>query len=411
MRIELIATGDELLNGVIIDTNSPWLMERLAARGLPVASKLMVRDERAAIVEALRVASQRSQIVIVSGGLGPTADDLTAECAALAAGVALELHQPTLDALTARLTKRGLTVGDNNRRQALVPAGATVIANRFGTAPMFEMRIAECRFFFLPGVPRELMGLCEEELLPRLAGLVAEAPVRRVRYLRCYGIAESALDSCLADLPQTYAGLSVSYRTSLPENHVGLTVTGTDAAEVDRVLQAATATAKERIGAPCFGIDGQTFSDAVGGALRRAGVTVATAESMTAGLCASLLADSPGASSYLKGSIVAYTLQAKEGVLGLSSSLLSRHGAVSEPVARAMAARARQVFGADYAVACTGLAGPAGDDSSQPIGTVFTALVGPDREEASRFYFGFERDRNRRFAAYATLDALRRLLL
>jgi nicotinamide-nucleotide amidase len=411
MRIELIATGDELLNGVIIDTNSPWLMERLAARGLPVASKLMVRDDRASIIDALRVASQRSQIAIVSGGLGPTADDLTAECAAAAGGVALELHQPTLDALTARLTKRGLTVGENNRRQALVPVGSTVFANRFGTAPMFEMHIGGCRLFFVPGVPREFMGLCEEELLPRLAAAVAQAPVRRVRYLRCYGIAESALDQRLFDLPQSYAGLSVSYRTALPENHVGLTVSGTDAAEVDRVLQAATATARERIGPACFGVDGQTFSDAVGGVLRRAGATVATAESMTAGLCASILAESPGASRYLKGSLVAYSLQAKEDVLGLSPGLLAEYGAVSEPVVLAMAARARQLFGADYAVACTGLAGPDGDDSAQPVGTVFTALAGPDREEASRFHFGFERDRNRRFAAYATLDALRRLLL
>jgi nicotinamide-nucleotide amidase len=411
MRIELIATGDELLNGVIVDTNSPWLMERLAARGLPVARKVMVRDDRAAIVDALLTASRQSQLVIVSGGLGPTADDLTAECAAQAAGVSLELHPPTLEALTARLRKRGLTVGENNRRQAMVPATAKVIANRFGTAPMFEMPLGGCRFFFLPGVPRELIGLCEEELFPRLADLVAAAPLRRTRYLRCYGIAESALDQRLSDLPRTFPALTLSYRTALPENHVGLTVTGPDAAEVDEQLQAATALARERIGAACFGIDGQSFSDAIGGALRRAGVTVATAESLTAGLCASLLAESPGASRYLKGSLVAYTTRSKEEVLGVPAELLESHGAVSEPVALAMARRARTLFGADYAVACTGLAGPDTDESGQPVGTVFTALSGPAGDESASHFFGFERDRNRRFAAYAALDALRRRLL
>jgi nicotinamide-nucleotide amidase len=411
MRIELIATGDELLNGVIVDTNSPWLMERLAARGLPVARKVMVRDDRAAIIEALRSAASRSELVIVSGGLGPTADDLTAECAAEAAGVSLVLHQPTLDALTARMLKRGLTVSENNRRQAMVPEAAQVIANRFGTAPMFEMSLGACRLFFLPGVPRELMGLCEEELFPRLAGIAADAPLRRVRYLRCYGIAESILDQRLADLPRSFPALTLSYRTTLPENHVGLTVTGRDPAEVDEQLQAATALARERIGPACFGVDGQSFPDALGSVLRRAGVTVATAESLTAGICAALLADSPGASRYLRGSLVAYTTRAKEEVLGLPADLLSSEGPVSEAVALAMASRARTMFGADYAVACTGLAGPDGDESGQPVGTVYTALAGPTGTEAAKHFFGFERDRNRRFAAYAALDALRRRLL
>jgi nicotinamide-nucleotide amidase len=180
-RVELIATGDELLNGVIVDTNSPWLMERLAAQGLPVERKTMVRDDRTALVEALRTASLRSDLVVVSGGLGPTADDITAACAAEAAGVALVLHGPTLEALTVRLSKRGLTVGENNRRQAMVPAGAQVISNRYGTAPMFELTLGQGRFFFLPGVPREFMGLCEEELFPRIADLAAHAPLRRVR--------------------------------------------------------------------------------------------------------------------------------------------------------------------------------------------------------------------------------------
>jgi nicotinamide-nucleotide amidase len=410
-RVELIATGDELLNGVIVDTNSPWLMERLAARGLPVDRKTMVRDDRVAIVEALRTASLRSDLVVVSGGLGPTADDITAACAAEAAGVALVLHGPTLDALTVRLSKRGLAVGENNRHQAMVPAGAQVISNRHGTAPMFELTLGQGRFFFLPGVPREFMGLCEEELFPRIADLAAHAPLRRVRYLHCFGIAESALDRALMEIPGEMSGVTLSYRTALPENHVGITVTGRDGAEVDEKLQRATSLARERIGPACFGVDGQTFPDAIASLLRRARATIATAESLTAGLCAAMLADPPGASDYLKGALVAYTDTAKIGALGVRPDLLADHRSVSEAVALDMARRTRQIFGADYAVACTGLAGPAGDGSPEPVGTVFTALIGPSGEQAQRHSFGFERDRNRRFAAYAALDALRRRLL
>jgi nicotinamide-nucleotide amidase len=410
-RVELIATGDELLNGTIVDTNSPWLMERLAARGLPVGQKTMVRDDRAAIVAALRTAAGRSDLVVVSGGLGPTADDLTAESAAEAAGVALELHQPTLDALTLRLSKRGLAVGENNRRQAMVPATAQVIANPYGTAPMFELAMGTARFFFLPGVPREFVGLCEQELFPRVADLESQAPARRMRYLHCFGIAESALDRALADLPQEVAGVSLSYRTALPENHVGIAVSGSDRAEVDERLQRATALARERIGPACFGVDGQTFPDAVASLLRRAGATVATAESLTAGLCSAMLADPPGASDYLKGGLVSYADEAKSAVLGVPSEVVANRGAVSEEVALAMARRARELFRADYGVACTGLAGPSGDRSPVPVGTVFTALSGASGEEAQRHFFGFDRERNRRFAAYAALDALRRRLL
>jgi nicotinamide-nucleotide amidase len=410
-RVELIATGDELLNGLVIDTNSPWLMERLAARGLPVAEKTMVRDHRLDLVQALRSASLRSDLVIVSGGLGPTADDLTAECAAEAAGVGLELDQPTLDALTLRMSKRGLTVGENNRRQAMVPVGAQVIANRHGTAPMFELALGRGRFFFLPGVPREFMGLCEEELFPRIAHLAAAAPLRRMRYLHCFGVAESALDHALEGLAAQVPGVTLSYRTALPENHVGITVTGRDGGEVDERLHHATALARERIGPACYGIDGQTFPDAIGSLLRRANATVATAESLTAGLCAAMLADPPGASGYLKGALVAYAPEAKSQVLGISADLLEKRGAVSEEVALSMARRAREMFGTDYAVSCTGIAGPTGDGSSEPVGTVFTALVGPTGEQVQKHFFGGDRDRNRRFTAYAALDALRRRLL
>ncbi len=406
-RIELLATGDELLNGSVVDTNSPWLMGRLEAMGLPVWRKTMVRDERGALVEALRAAAGRSDVVVVSGGLGPTSDDLTADCAAEAAGVGLRFDDGVYAALETRMRARGLSVSPNNRRQAMVPEGAQVIPNRYGTAPMFELRIEQARFFFLPGVPREYLALAAEELLPRLSGLARAAPLRRTRLLRCYGLAESALDQKLATLPQLHVGLSLAYRTTLPENHAKLTATGPLA---ESVLAAGVAEARQRLGLDCFAEDDETFSQAVGEALLRKGATVALAESLTAGRTAALLAETPGSSRYLLGGVVVYSEALKRELLGVPAELLAEHGAVSLEVAESMATQTRVRLRSDYAVACTGLAGPEGD-GRHPVGTVMTALATPSGVSSHRHLFTGDRERIREFAAYATLDALRRTLL
>ena len=407
VRIELIATGDELLNGSVVDTNSPWLMGQLEGLGLPVWRKTMVRDDQPVLVETLRAAASRSDVIVVSGGLGPTSDDLTAECAAEAARVGLRFDDGVYAALEARMRARGLSVSPNNRRQAMVPDGAQVIPNRHGTAPMFELRIQQARFFFLPGVPREYLALAAEELLPRLAGLASAAPQRRTRLLRCYGLAESALDQKLAQLPELHAGLSIAYRTTLPENHAKLTVTGPEA---EAVLSAAVAEARRRLGLDCFAEDEVTFSQAVGEALLRKGASLALAESLTAGRAAALLAETPGSSRYLLGGVVAYSETLKRELLGVPAELLAEHGAVSLEVAESMASQTRGRLRSDYAVACTGLAGPEGD-GRHPAGTVMTALATPSGVTSRRHLFIGDRERIREFAAYATLDALRRNLL
>ncbi|MHB8416883.1 MAG: CinA family nicotinamide mononucleotide deamidase-related protein [Myxococcales bacterium] len=411
MRIELIATGDELLNGTIVDTNSPWLMERLAALGLPACRKTMVRDAREDIVELLRRSGERSDVVICSGGLGPTADDITASCAAAAAGVDLVLHGLTLAALTDRLGRRGLAVTPNNRQQAMVPEGSTVHPNRFGTAPMLELRLGRARVFLLPGVPQEYRGLCEEVLLPTLAKSGAAEPLRRVRVLRCFGVAESHLDAELAGLAESTPGLSIGYRTTLPENHVRLVAVGGDGARVEALLGRAAAEARRRIGAACFSDDGSTFSEALGRLLRERRSTVSIAESLTGGLAGALLTEAPGASDYSCMSIVAYTNEAKRRILGVPAEVLETHGAVSQAVAAELAHRVRALAGSDFGVSCTGLAGPSAADSSEPVGTVFTALATAGEVTVTRHSFGGDRERIRLFSAYATLDALRLALL
>ena len=406
-RIELVATGDELLNGTVVDTNSPWLMGRLEEMGLPVVRKTTVRDDRQALVAVLLETASRSEVVVVSGGLGPTTDDLTAESAAEAAGMSLRFDQGVYDALEARMRARGLQVTPNNRRQAMVPAAAIVIPNRHGTAPMFELAIGRARCFFLPGVPREFTALAAEELFPRLKDLVRAAPPRRTRLLRCYGIAESSLDEKLSSLAGRYPGLTIAYRTTLPENHARLTATGQDA---DTILTRAGEEARQRLGPDCFGEDDETFAQAVGRALLNKGGTVALAESLTAGRAAALLAEAPGASRYLLGGWVAYGETVKRHLLGVPAEVLIEKGAVSLEVAESMAIRARLRMNSTYAVSCTGLAGPDGD-GRHPVGTVMTALASPQGIVSKQHLFTGDRQRIREFAAYATLDALRRALL
>ena len=410
MEIELVATGDELLNGTIVDTNSPWLMDELAGLSLAVRRKVTVRDRRDDIVWALRSAAGRSEVVIVSGGLGPTADDITAECAAEAAGVELVLHEPTLASIESRMARHGIAITPNNRRQARVPLGATVHPNRFGTAPMIELVLGDARAFLLPGVPREFRGLCEERLLPLLGESLPERPLRRLRTLRCFGAAESHLDAALEGLDRLFPGLEVGYRTTLPENHVRLVMTGRDVAAVDRTLADAVREARQRIGLACYSSDGRSFSRLLGDLLVARQATVALAESLTGGLAAAALTEVPGASRYLKTSLVTYTEGLKRDLLGVPAALLEAHGAVSEPVAAAMAEGARRVGQATFGLSCTGLAGPDGDESAQPVGTVFTALASATETRVTRHAFRGERDRVRSFTTYAMLDALRRRL-
>jgi nicotinamide-nucleotide amidase len=241
--------------------------------------------------------------------------------------------------------------------------------------------------------------------------LAGGGPIRRIRVLRCYGITESSVDAALATLAERHPGIEIGYRTTLPENHVRLTCLGPEAASVEATLDRAADEAQRMIGPACFSRDGLSFSETLVAQLRSARKTVAIAESVTGGLTAGLLSEAPGASEVLKGSLVTYTDAAKETLLGIPKALLAANGAVSAPVAQAMAERARALLEGDFGISCTGLAGPgtgAGADAgTEPVGTVFTALSSAGGTEVRRHRFLGERDRVRKFAAYACLDAVR----
>ncbi|HVE87475.1 MAG TPA: CinA family nicotinamide mononucleotide deamidase-related protein [Myxococcales bacterium] len=414
MRIEVLCTGDELLNGTIADTNSPWFMNRLFALGELVSRTTVVGDDRAELVSAMREVSARADAVLVSGGLGPTADDLTAECAAEAAGVPLVEDAGALEALKARFAKRNLQLTPNNARQAMVPKGAEVVLNPVGSAPMFILRLGRGTLFFVPGVPREYQALVEKEVLPRLGAMLEREQgrlARRVRVLKTVRIAESHLDALVMPIAGRHPLIRVGYRTHAPENHLKLLAQAPTAGEAERALAAMEEECRAALGDYVFGADGDELAAVLGARLRERRHTLSVAESATGGLLSGAISAVAGASDYFLGGAVAYSEGLKQAWAKVSPDVLAKHGAVSEEVACQMAAGVREATGSTWALSVTGYAGPSAGTPKDEIGTMFIGLAGPDGAPvAERFLFTGDRDRIRRFGAHTAMDLLRRTL-
>lgn len=414
MRLETVCTGDELLTGLTADTNSQFFQEQALVRlGLQVARSTVVGDSLEAIASALTEAAGRADAVLVSGGLGPTLDDLTAEAAALAAGVPLVEDAAARAHLEARFRARGVALTPNNLRQARVPRGARVTINAEGSAPGFELHLGAARLFFVPGVPREYRHLVEAMVLPALeAQLGAARPHLVLRVLKTVLVPESHLDASVAPLAAKHPGVSFGFRTHAPENHLKLLARGGSAAEARAVLAAAEADCRALLGEAVFGVDEDSLEGAVAELLSARGETLSVAESCTAGLAMGALARVPGASAFLLGGAVTYADAAKTGWLSLAPALLATHGAVSQPTAAAMAERVRAVSGSDWGLSITGFAGPAGGTDAAPVGTVFVGVARAGAEtRTERHHFAPGRERVRSFAVAAALNALRRALL
>ncbi len=414
MRIEVLCTGDELLTGLTTDTNSPYFMGKLFDMGEKVARSLTVGDVREQIIEALTAVRARADAVLVSGGLGPTADDLTAECAAAAAGVRLVENAEVLAELKARFAKRNFPFTPNNARQALIPEGAEVVRNPVGTAPMFIQRIGRCTLFFVPGVPREYKVLVDREVLPRIAQLLERDPeriFRAARLLKTIGLAESHLDARVAPLAKVHAKVTFGFRTHAPENHLKLVAEGTTQREADEALAAAERDCREILGPYVFGTDQDSFASVLGALLRERNETVAIAESCTGGLTSELLSGPAGASNYFIGGAVVYANAMKEKWAAVRPDTLKAHGAVSKEVAIEMAQGVRRECATTYGLSITGIAGPAGGTPEKPVGTVHFALAtAAETEWQHQVLFG-DRERIRLFSAANALDMLRRRLL
>ncbi|HEY6001402.1 MAG TPA: competence/damage-inducible protein A [Anaeromyxobacter sp.] len=404
LHVEILSTGDELLTGQVVDTNSAWLMDKLWDLGVMVRRKTLVGDDRGDLDAELREICGRADLVVMSGGLGPTEDDLTSERVAAVLGVPLELHEPSLEMLKRRFERFGRVMTPNNEKQARFPRGAEVIPNRFGTAPGFAVRVGRAELACLPGVPVEYKGLCEEWVLPRVASRLGEVPAARV--LKLFGVPESHADHAMRPVMDDPAneGVRFGYRAHWPEVHLKWTVPGPDAAaHADRIASAVRAIFGDAI----WGEGKDELPELVVARLAARGERVAVAESCTGGLLSELVTRVPGASNVFDLGVVVYANAMKERLLGVPAEALASHGAVSEPVARALAEGARRVGGAVWGLGITGIAGPTGGTPEKPVGTVHVALAGAaGAQSVQRLYRG-DRERIRRMAAYEALNLLR----
>jgi len=416
MKAEILTIGDEVIRGEIIDSNKSFLADRLLTLDLETRFHASVRDDPDDMRDAFRRAAERSELVLVSGGLGPTRDDLTTEILAASFGRALFLHEPSREAIVRFYETVGRVMPPNNVKQASFPEGAEVLPNPIGTAPGFALEVGRTVFYVLPGVPRELAKMMDEQVLPRIAARRGAGDVVRARLLRTFGTGESALDDALQDVARGgYAAgpsdVILGFRTSFPENYLRPLARGATAAEADAKLERVCAAIRERLGAVVYGEGDDTLEHVVGRLLRERGKTLAAAESCTGGLVAQKVTAVAGSSDYFLGGVVAYANAAKEALLGVPRELLVEHGAVSEPVARAMAEGARARFRADLALATTGISGPGGGTPEKPVGLVFVALAEAGRTHVDRFVFPFDRERHRTLTAQLALDWVRRALL
>jgi nicotinamide-nucleotide amidase len=410
MTAEVITIGDELLRGEIVDSNKSFLSDRLLSLDVETRFHASVRDDPSDMTDAFRRAAGRSAIVLVSGGLGPTRDDLTTEVLAATFGRKLVQDDAALAALRAFFASVGREMSPNNAKQALFPEGAEVLANPIGTAPGFALREGGTVFYVMPGVPRELHRMMDEQVLPRIAADLGRRDVVRARLLRTFGMGESTLDHVLQGIAQD-GSVTLGFRTAFPDNYLRPLARGASAAEADAKLARVCAEIRGVLGPLVYGEGDETMELVAGRLLRERGKSIAVAESCTGGLVAQKITDVPGSSDYFRGGVVAYANEAKSALLGVPETLLREHGAVSAPVARAMAEGVRARFGSDLAVATTGISGPGGGTAEKPVGLVFVALADDAGTHVDHFVFPLDRPRHRALTAQLALDWVRRRLL
>jgi len=407
-RAAILSTGDELTTGRIVDSNASWIADKLFEIGVDVACVITVGDYPERLEWAWKQALEKGDVIISTGGIGPTADDLTSETVARVLGVPLVEHAESAERIRRWFEATGRAMPLNNLKQALMPRGAELVPNALGTAPGYRVAHGGRHLVVLPGVPREMKPMVEEIVLPWLRSQRG-GDVYLARTFQTFGVTESGLDELVAGVVDPAEG-RVSFRASFPEVSVRVVVHGEPALARER-LQVVGDRLRAAIGAGCYGEGAVTLEETVGTVLRERGLTVATAESCTGGLVAHRLTNVPGSSAYVRGGVVAYANDAKQRLLGVASTTLAAHGAVSEEAAAEMAAGARQSLGADIAVSTTGIAGPDGGTPEKPVGTVCLGLASADETLAARYQFWGTRDWVKLLASQVALEWIRRHVL
>jgi nicotinamide-nucleotide amidase len=413
MIAEIMATGEEIRSGALIDSNSAYIAEKLEEVGAAVARHTCVGDDLGLLISTFKEIGSRADIAVVTGGLGPTSDDLTAQAAAEAAGVSLVLNQSARQSLEKFFKARKRAINPASQKQALLPQGAQCIANRIGTAPGFRLEIGKCLFFFLPGVPGEMRRMLSDTVLPQLGQILgAKRNFFRVKTLSTFGLTESKTFERLADLENTFPEINLGLRVKFPEIQVKLYANGSHEQQLNDNLESAARWVIEKMGNKVFSLQGDSMEKTTGQLLRSKHATVAVAESCTGGLISHMLTNISGSSEYFVFCGITYSNQAKIDILNVSAETIQTHGAVHEKTAKEMALGVQRISGATYGLATSGIAGPTGGTEDKPVGTVCIGLATPHDCAGYRFHFWFgDRMLNKQVFAVAALEVLRRELL
>lgn len=412
MIAEILSTGDEILTGSIVDSNSAYIAEKLVLNGINVVRHGCVGDDRAALVSAIKEIGVRADLAVVTGGLGPTVDDLTAETVAMAAGVELVYSETADRSIEDFFRNRGRLKTDSDKKQAMLPEGAECLVNPVGTAPGFMVKVGKCNVFCVPGVPYEMQRMLSDSVLPAIQKLSGnDRAVLLIRTMSVFGIPEAAVGEHLMELEEKFPGIKLGLCAEFPEIKVKLYVRSEIESNPHKIVDEASSWVLEKIGKHVFSKTGGSMAAEVGRLLGETNSTLSVAESCTGGLISHMLTNVPGSSSYFLFSGITYSNQAKTDVLGVSSKSLEKFGAVSEEVAKDMAEGARRVSGSLYGLSTSGIAGPDGGTDEKPVGTICIGVAGPDFLKGFRYNLSFgSRSRNKTIFAMAALELLRREL-
>ncbi len=410
MKIEVLTTGDELMSGLTQDGNFQWAGEMLTALGFDVAYNTTVGDDLLILKSAFNTAKNRADAVIVTGGLGPTPDDLTIEAASDFFNVGLELNQASLDMMAERFRKINREVSETNMKQVYLPEGSTVLLNKWGTAPGFSYEIENTIFFFLPGVPKEFRAMMEEYIIPELKKRNPQMKKSCMRLVKTFGLPESEVAQKLEGVEREHVKLG--YRAHFREIHLRVSSFGDTELEAQNLMDDFLEDINARLGNYVFTTEGKMLEEVVGELLKQKNMTLATAESCTGGLLSHRITNIPGSSSYFLEGVVSYSNEAKVKILGVPMELIEIHGAVSAPVVEAMAKGVRHISGSDLGIGISGVAGPGGGTLEKPVGTVYIGLDSKTKGTLSRkFQFHGTREEIKLISVLKTLDMIRQSLL
>ncbi len=439
MIAEILSTGDEVMLGDLVDTNSAYLCDRLKQLGIVVSQITARGDDIEAVKETVLKISLRAGICLVTGGLGPTSDDITAQACARAADQPLKMHPQAYETMKTYFDRRGFVLTPENEKQAMLPAAAGVLENTCGTAPGFFFQLNQCLFFCMPGVPSEMKQMMETQVVPHITKVFSLTPTLQIRRLTIFGLPESRVGTLLQEFNSLFPRIRLGFRASFPTIEVKLVFDSTgfcpenekffdSSIQRDSTIQAEEAMDTEKndprtyfekagrwvvrqLGKKVVSLTGLSLEAEVGRLLKQQNQTLAVAESCTGGLISHLITEVPGSSDYFLLSAVTYANTAKIKVLGVAPETLASFGAVHENTALEMAQGARQVSGSDWAVSTTGIAGPGGGPTRKEVGTVCIGLAGPGVADTWQYHFTFDdRSRNKKIFAAMALEVLRRQL-